>query len=354
MNIAVPPKAIETTPNIPELSYTMDSLLEKYETLDDENKNELMKYAIPTGNEHLQSCLLMLRQGKSNTSLAKLTKELIKLAESYKVPELKFDEQASKRHFNYQAWIMKLQPILAMFLQTASVLPGDKVVPFADPASIGNRDLYLLISSRTDSYFQWAIKQFEPFGDKALKLLQEQCAHISREDKSYFHEQLIGLKIRENESASNFIKCFTYAKMTAEAVSNTYTNEQLVDFVLAGIRSFKQDVYRTSLQLYCLERLQGKQFTLREIEQNFFQIDESIGCDKHQLRTEHAMAVGGTYRNVKHCGGTGCHGLRCRGRGCGVFCPRSSSTTAAAFANAAQPSASGIICYKCGAPDHST
>jgi hypothetical protein len=41
-------------------------------------------------------------------SLAKLTKEIIKLADTYKVPELRFDEQASKRRFNFQNWIMKL------------------------------------------------------------------------------------------------------------------------------------------------------------------------------------------------------------------------------------------------------
>ncbi|MFN9979363.1 MAG: hypothetical protein ACK53Y_05595, partial [bacterium] len=180
----------------------------------------------------------------------KLTKELIKLADSYKVPELKFDEQASKRDFNYQTWIMKLQPILAMFSQTAQVLPNDKVIPFSDPHAIGNRALNLLISSRADSYFQRAIKQFEPFSDKALALLQEQCAHISREDKSYFHERLVGLKIRENESASSFIKRFTYAKTTAEAASNQYSDDQLMDFVLASIRSSKQDVYPTALQLY--------------------------------------------------------------------------------------------------------
>jgi len=151
---------------------------------------------------------------------------------------LKFDQQASKRRFNYQAWLMKLQPILAMFSQT---------VRFKNPHAIGNRALYLLIASRTDSYFQRAIKQFDSFGDMALELLQEQCAHISREDKSYFHEQLIGLQIRESESASNFIKRFTYAKTTAEAASNCYTNDQLVDYVLAGIRSSKQDVYQTAL-----------------------------------------------------------------------------------------------------------
>jgi hypothetical protein len=298
------------------ISYTMSVMLEKYETLDKDSKNELLKYAISAGNENLQSRLLMLRQGKSGTSLAKLTKELIKLADSYKIPELKFDEQASKRRFNYQAWLMKLQPILAMFTQTASVLPKDKVIPFSDPNAIGNRALYLLISSRTDSYFQRAIKQFEPFGDRALELLQEQCAHISREDKSYFHEQLIGLKIRENESATNFIKRFTYAKTTAEAASNEYTSDQLVDFVLAGIRSSKQDVYRTALQLYRLERLQGKTFTLREIEQNFFQIDEGIGRDKRQLRTEHAMAAGSnSYRDNKQRGGRGRFNQRGRGQG---------------------------------------
>jgi len=327
-----------------EISYTMKTMLEKYDTLDDDSKNELFRYAILTGNENLQSRLLMLRQNKTGTSLAKLTKELIKLADSYKVPELKFDEQASKRRFNYQAWIMKLQPILAMFSQTAQVLPNDKVIPFTDPHAIGNRALYLLILSRTDSYFQRAIKQFEPFGDKALALLQEQCAHISREDKSYFHERLVGLKIRENESASSFIKRFTYTKTTSEAASNTYSDDQLVDFVLAGIRSSKQDVYRTALQLYRLKRLQGTTFTLREIEQNFFQIDEGIGCDKRQLRTEHAMAAGGTYRG-NHRGGRFTHHGRGRGRGLNGRRPQSAST------NAVQQH-STVTCYKCGEPGH--
>jgi len=297
--VAVPPTMISASliANQGDISYTMQTLLDKYKSLDEDSKNELFKYAISSGNENLQSRLLMLRQNKAGTSLAKLTKELIKLADSYKVPELKFDEQASKQRFNYQGWILKLQPILAMFSQTASVLPCDKVIPFDDPHSTGNRALYLLISSRTDSYFQRAIKQFEPFGDKALALLQEQCAHISREDKSYFHERLVGLRIRENESASSFIKRFTYAKTTAEAATIVYSDDELVDFVLAGLRSSKQTVYQTALQLYRLERLHDKKFTLREIEQNFFQLDEGIGRDKRQLCTEHAMAAGagGTY-----------------------------------------------------------
>jgi hypothetical protein len=243
-----------------EINAVMSAMLDRYDQLDDSSKQALMHQAISSNNELLQSRLMLLRDAdkKDRLSLAKLTKEIIKLADTYKVPELKLDEQASKRCYNYQTWIMKLHPILAMFPQTASVLPRDSIIPFQDLHSIGNRALYLLLSTRTDSYFQRAIKQHKPFGNKALELIQKQCAHISREDRSYFHETFIGLRIRENESASSFLKQFTYAKTTAEAASNTYTDDQLVDYVLSGIHPSKQDVYNTALQLYRLERLHGK------------------------------------------------------------------------------------------------
>jgi hypothetical protein len=137
---------------------------------------------------------MILRENQGNSgSISKLTKEIIKLADTYKVPELKFDEQAARRRFNFQTWIMKLKPILAMFSQTAKVLPTDTVVPFDDPHHIRNRVLYLLICSRVDAYFQRAIKQYEPFGDKALILIQNKCAHISSMDKNHFHEAFTGL-----------------------------------------------------------------------------------------------------------------------------------------------------------------
>lgn len=93
-----------------------------------------------------------------------------------------------------------------MFPQTATVLPGDMVVHFIDPHSTGNKALYLLLCSQTDAYFQCAVKQFEPFADKALELIQKQCAYISRMDKHHFHEVFTGLKIRDNESAMSFLK----------------------------------------------------------------------------------------------------------------------------------------------------
>jgi len=53
-----------------------------------------------------------------NSAQAKLAKELIKLANTYRVLELTFTDQASRRRFNFQTWFNKLWPILAMFLET--------------------------------------------------------------------------------------------------------------------------------------------------------------------------------------------------------------------------------------------
>jgi hypothetical protein len=243
---------------------------------------------------------------------------------------------------------MRLQPIIAIYPQTAPVLPGDKVIPFVDPHTIGNHVLYLLLCSRVDSYFQCDIKQHEPFGDKALALIQNQCAHISREDKGYFHETFVALCIRENETASNFLKRFTYAKKTAEAASNEYTTDQLVDYLLAGLRPSKVDVYRTALQLYRLERLQDKKFTLQDIEQNLFQIDEELACDKRKLCTEHAMAVDGTHCRTYRSSTPSRFGGRSRGGG-GKHRPRPHKLATAA---AVTDTTIGIVCYKCGEPSH--
>jgi hypothetical protein len=91
-------------------------LLDRYDDLDDDSKKALFSSAISTNNVDLQRALLDIRCSKGNTgtTLAKLTKELIKLAETYKVPELRFEEQATKRRYNYYTWIAKLKSILAV------------------------------------------------------------------------------------------------------------------------------------------------------------------------------------------------------------------------------------------------
>jgi len=72
---------------------------------------------------------------------AKLAKELIKSANTYKVPELTFTDKATRRRSQYQTWFTKLRPILAMFPDTAKLIEGEKVVPYADKDCVGNKVL---------------------------------------------------------------------------------------------------------------------------------------------------------------------------------------------------------------------
>jgi hypothetical protein len=84
------------------------------------------------------------------------------------------------------------------------------------------------------------------------------------------------------------------------------------------------------LQLYRLERLQGTKYTVRDIEQNLFQIDEELSRDKRKLRTEHAMAAAGNRTHTHR----GSHGQTQRGRGRGRFQSSHRPSSAATAASA--------------------
>jgi hypothetical protein len=107
------------------------------------------------------------------TQQAKLAKELIKLATSYKIPELTFDVQASKRCFNFSTWFSKLQMILSMFPQTASIIQDDgNIMFYSNSNDFGNKASFLLIGAKVDTYFQRAIRHFSGQGDKALAFIK--------------------------------------------------------------------------------------------------------------------------------------------------------------------------------------
>jgi hypothetical protein len=61
---------------------------------------------------------------------AKLAKELIKLANTNKVPELTFTDKARALQSAYQTWFNELRPILAMFKETSTLIQGEKITPF--------------------------------------------------------------------------------------------------------------------------------------------------------------------------------------------------------------------------------
>jgi hypothetical protein len=85
-------------PPLTGITSPIKSLLDAYHDLDEESRKALVTTAISSNNLDLQRALINLRQNRNNPgSLAKLAKDLIKLADIYKVPKLRFDEQAKKR-----------------------------------------------------------------------------------------------------------------------------------------------------------------------------------------------------------------------------------------------------------------
>jgi hypothetical protein len=172
-----------------------------------------------------------------------------------------------------------------MFPQTAVVFQENENVSFSNPDDIGNRALYLLICSKVDEYFQWSVKQFEGFGDKALASIKIQCANINAEDTHHYHHMFTSLHIKYNESATNFFRRFTYAHTEVEAAGNSYTNERLVSYALSGLNSTHNTKYNTTLQLCRLERETGsKTFTLEQLEKKFFTMDEQAALDNALTR----------------------------------------------------------------------
>jgi hypothetical protein len=139
----------------------------------------------------------------------------------------------------------------------------------------------MLLCSITDVYFQKVIQCHKHFSDKVLELIKKECANIGTMDKSYFHEELTKLWIKDKESVTSFLKCFQYMKSNAEAASNSYTNDQLVDFILTGMRGTTESLYKTAIQLYMLERkTKGNTLTFSHIKENLFELNEQLGHDK--------------------------------------------------------------------------
>jgi len=299
---------------------------------DDEQSNDEKK----SGEKKSETVTLTSAQ-------AKLAKELIKLANTYKVPELTFTDKARARRTAYQTWFTKLRTILAMFAETSQLIQGENVIPFTNADCIGNKAIFLLIGSRVDAYFQRAIRKYEGKGDQALAFIKNQCASTTADDTHHFHHLFTSLRIKENESATNFFRRFTFARTEAEGVGNTYQEASLVNFALAGLATSHNPRYDTAVQLYNLERDGGKTYTLEEIEKKFFAIDEKMSREHASARIAQgnmATSQRGDQRERTH------RGIRNRRRN-GHRKPESAnaaSDLSTRFANA--------TCFVCGKKGH--
>jgi hypothetical protein len=91
-----------SAPTVPtnRISSPIQKMLSNYENLDEETQKHLFQNALLTNNDALQRELMNLQQNKNSSSIslqAKLAKELMKISETYKIPELAFDSKAKMR-----------------------------------------------------------------------------------------------------------------------------------------------------------------------------------------------------------------------------------------------------------------
>jgi len=107
------------------------------------------------------------------------------------------------------------------------------------------------------------------------------------------------LRIKDNESATNFFRRFTLAKTEAEAAGNSYTEQQLVSFALAGMNNTSDSKYDIALQLYHLEREQvPTKFSLEHLEKKFFTMDEQTAQDNALTRI--ALGQAANSKRLQH------------------------------------------------------
>jgi hypothetical protein len=157
------------------------------------------------------------------------------------------------------------------------------------------------------------------------------------------------LRIKDNESATNFFWRFTFARTEAEAAGNTYSEQQpLVSFALAGMNNTSNSRYDIALQLYRLEREQNPtKFTLEHLEKKFFMMDEQTARDNALTRI--ALGHAANSKRLQHEKSKEKNSNR-RNKSDNRNNKHSKSSDKSA--HAASSSHRKIICYNCGKDGH--
>ena len=219
-----------------------------YVNMGDTDRDKIWEHALASDNTTYLEAIAMLPSKLPNASsivsVAKLTKELLTHAEKAKIDMLRWDEQASKRRSNFNSWLPKIKAIIGMFDETSSVLPDESVIIFDDPKAAGNKALFTLLTARIDKPCQDMIRPFNGLGDKAMQQLFTRFAPITQIDTDHYHQQFVGLKIFADETATSYISRFIVGKTQAERAKNTYSEAQLVTFMLTGLNPTRWTKYQ--------------------------------------------------------------------------------------------------------------
>mmetsp|Transcript_9598 Transcript_9598/g.13856 ORF Transcript_9598/g.13856 Transcript_9598/m.13856 type:complete len:170 (+) Transcript_9598:1328-1837(+) len=141
-----------------------------------------------------------------------------------------------------------------MFKQTSTVFNQEVIVIYKDPSCVGNKALFILVNAKVDNYFRNLLTRTTGFGDKALLLLQKQCASNNMIDKNHFHFVFTNLRMLSSETATHFLRRFIIGRNQAELAGNSYDDIQLVDFLLSAMSSVTNQAYMTNLSVFQMKR----------------------------------------------------------------------------------------------------
>jgi len=189
-----------------------------------------------------------------------------------------------------------------MFPQTASVLDSNNnIVEFPTPDYIGNKALYLLISSKVDYFYRNLIQHHYNDGDKALVLLKNYCANCTLVDKYHFHRKFTNLRILQDENATHFLKHFIIGKMKAVIANNTYSDNETFDLFLAAMNGTKNVKYLYVVQHYLSECDSHNTVHFDDIEWRLLAIDELSERERsNNKKAQLALSYNTTSNSDKH------------------------------------------------------
>jgi hypothetical protein len=149
-----------------------------------------------------------------------------------------------------------LTALQVFYGQLVSILSGEEhfqgilsdnfeITPFDDPNGTPNKVLFMLILMYVDEHYKTVIwrKDTNGFGDKAILVLQAQCASITAFETHSTHHEFTGLQIAPKESISAFLHRFSIARDRAEDAGNKYDNDTLVDLSFSSLSNSGHEYY---------------------------------------------------------------------------------------------------------------
>ncbi len=114
------------------------------------------------------------------------------------------------------------------------LLDDYKVDPFADPNGMPTQSIVLFPA---DMHFKMILQRKETngFGDKAVLVLQAQCASLTFVEQTTTQHEFTGIWIVSREVLSFYLHHFSMAWDKTETAGNEYTNDALVDLFLSSL-----------------------------------------------------------------------------------------------------------------------